>query len=70
MNESIDSLLIGLIAAAAATYLGFKIKQDRARLRRIVGIIDKDHSFDLEYLYRLTATGQLAIYEPPTPAAS
>ena len=70
MNESIDSLLIGVIAAAAVTYLGFKIKQDRARLRRIVRIVDNDHSFDLGYLYRLTTTGELAIYEPPIPSVS
>ena len=59
MNEGFGSILVGLVTAAAVAYLGFKIHQDRERLRRIVGIIDAQHSFDMDYLLQLADSGQL-----------
>lgn len=64
MNETGNTVLFGLVAAAALAYLGFKVRQDRERLRRIIGIIDSEHSFDVGYLYSLADSGQLATYAP------
>ena len=66
MNESISTAFFGLVAVIAVTYLGFKVRQDRERLRKIVGIIDHDHSFDMAYLCRLADSGQLSSFEPAT----
>ncbi len=64
MNESFSTALFGLVAVVAVTYLGFKVRQDRERLRKIVGIIDQEHSFDMAYLCSLADSGLLSSYEP------
>lgn len=64
MNESWSTALFGLVAVVAVTYLGFKVRQDRERLRKIVGIIDREHSFDIAYLCSLADRGLLKSYEP------
>lgn len=64
MNESFSTALFGLVAAVAVTYLGFKVRQDRERLRKIVGIIDQEHSFDMAYLCSLADSGLLPAYDP------
>lgn len=70
MNESFSTALFGLVAVVAVTYLGFKVRQDRERLRKIVGIIDQEHSFDMAYLCSLADSGLLASFEPTaTPTA-
>jgi hypothetical protein len=66
MNESIDSILIGVVASLALVYLGYKVRQDRERLRRIVGIIDADHRFDVNYLLELVDSGQVTDYKLAT----
>jgi hypothetical protein len=66
MNETVGSFVVGLVAAAGIAYLGFKIHQDRERLRRIVGIIDADHSFDMDYLFQLVDNGRLTQFIPAT----
>lgn len=64
MNESVSAMFLGLVAAVGVVYLGFKVRQDRERLRKIVGIIDQEHSFDMAYLCSLADSGLLAPYEP------
>ncbi len=66
MNESFSTAVFGLVAAVAVTYLGFKVRQDRERLRKIVGIIDREHSFDMAYLCNLADRGLLTTYDPAT----
>ena len=63
MNESVDSILIGVVASLGLFYLGYKVHQDRERLRRIVGILDADHEFDVDYLLQLLDDGQLTDYK-------
>ena len=65
-----STVLFGLIAAAAVTYLGFKVSQDRERLRKIVGIIDTEHSFDMDYLLGLADGGLLSPYQQKVAAAT
>lgn len=59
MNETVESVLVGVVASVALFYFGFKVRQDRERLKRIVGIIDADHQFDIGYLLQLADSGQL-----------
>lgn len=63
MNEHVNSVFFGFVAAAAVTWFGFKVRQDRKRLKRIVGIIDDTHAFELNFLLRLADGGQLSGYE-------
>lgn len=69
MNETVESVLVGLVAAAALTYFGFKVRQDRERLKRIVGIIDANHQFDIGYLLKLSDSGELQDCKQPMAAA-
>jgi hypothetical protein len=66
VNESFSTAVFGLVAVVAVTYLGFKVRQDRERLRKIVGIIDREHSFDMAYLCNLADRGLLSSVDPAT----
>lgn len=70
ISEPVESLVIAVLAAAGLTYLALKVRQDRDRLRRIVGIIDAEHSFDMDYLCKLVEGGQLSAYVPPSEAVA
>jgi hypothetical protein len=70
MNEHVNSLFFGFVAVAAVTYFGFKVRQDRKRLKRIVGVIDDTHTFELNFLLRLADSGQLSDFKTAGMAAS
>lgn len=66
MNEWQNTILLGGLVALGGVYLTYKVEQDRARLRRIIGVLDSEQSFDLDYLLSLADGGSL---QPGLPRA-
>jgi len=62
MHESVSTLALGIAAAMSLTYVAVKVRQNKRRLRQMVGIVDTQHTFETQYLFRLVDSGQLNLY--------
>jgi len=62
MNESVAGVVLGVVGVLGVTYLAVKVRQNQRRLHRMVGIIDRRHSSEVDYLFGLTDSGQLVPY--------
>lgn len=62
MNESVAGVFLGVVGVLGVTYLAVKVRQNQRRLHRMVGIIDHRHTSEVDFLFNLTDSGQLAQY--------
>ena len=59
----LGGILVGIMGVVGLTYLGVKVRQNRRRLQKMVGVIDEQHTFETEYLFGLADSGQLRLYK-------
>ena len=59
----LGGILVGIMGVVGLTYLGVKVRQNRRRLEKMVGVIDEKHTFETEYLLGLADSGQLRMYK-------
>ena len=59
----VGGILVGIMGVVGLTYLGVKVRQNRRRLEKMVGVIDEKHTFETEYLLGLADSGQLRMYK-------
>ncbi len=58
----LGGILVGIMGVVGLTYLGVKVRQNRRRLEKMVGVIDEKHTFETDYLLGLADSGQLRLY--------
>ena len=59
----LGGILLGVMGVVGLTYLGVKVRQNRRRLQKMVGVIDEQHTFETEYLLGLAESGQVRLYK-------
>lgn len=62
MNESVAGVVLGVVGVLGVTYVAVKVRQNQRRLHRMVGIIDRRHTSEIDYLFGLAESGQLVQY--------
>lgn len=65
MNESVAGVVLGVVGVLGVTYLTVKVRQNQRRLHRMVGIIDRRHTSEIDFLFNLAESGQLVQYKAP-----
>jgi hypothetical protein len=69
MNESLSGVILGVVGFLGLTYLAIKVRQNKQRLYRMVGVIDDSHFHEIHYLLDLADAGKLTPYSGPVSAS-
>jgi hypothetical protein len=66
VNEDIPIIPL-LLGAAVLFYFGSEVERQRAKLRKVFNVFDKDESVVAEALMQLVSSGQLQPYRAADP---
>jgi hypothetical protein len=64
MNETVPTVIVGVLACLGLTYLAVKVRQNQQRLRRTVGVIDGRYFSEMQTLFQMADSGELQPYVP------